>query len=140
MAMMALTYSAIAQNADKLLGEYLEVKDALVNGNSSGATRALGVFLQTLKSETDFTEKKALIKATEKMLKSSDLEGQRSRFNDLSVVMWKVVKKSKLVSGPVYYQYCPMKKAYWISKEKEIKNPYYGSSMLSCGKVVETKN
>lgn len=39
----------------------------------------------------------------------------------------------------VYYQYCPMKKAYWLSMEKEIKNPYYGSSMLTCGKVIETK-
>ncbi|MAQ74933.1 MAG: hypothetical protein CL613_01215 [Aquimarina sp.] len=32
-----------------------------------------------------------------------------------------------------------MKKAYWLSKEKDIKNPYYGSSMLTCGKVAETK-
>ena len=30
-----------------------------------------------------------------------------------------------------------MKKAYWVSQESEIKNPYYGSSMLSCGKVIE---
>ncbi|RYF82932.1 MAG: DUF3347 domain-containing protein, partial [Chitinophagaceae bacterium] len=34
--------------------------------------------------------------------------------------------------------YCPMKKALWLSNEKAIKNPYYGSAMLTCGKVTET--
>lgn len=39
---------------------------------------------------------------------------------------------------PTYYQYCPMQDAYWLSKENAVKNPYYGSMMLSCGKTVET--
>lgn len=43
---------------------------------------------------------------------------------------------------PTYYQFCPManggKGANWLSKENEVKNPYYGSEMLTCGKVVET--
>jgi len=43
---------------------------------------------------------------------------------------------------PVYYQHCPManggKGANWLSKENAVKNPYYGSQMLSCGKTVET--
>ena len=30
-----------------------------------------------------------------------------------------------------------MKKAAWLSSEKQIKNPYYGSSMLTCGEVTE---
>ena len=42
----------------------------------------------------------------------------------------------------IYYQYCPMynggKGANWLSKENTVKNPYYGSMMLTCGKVVET--
>jgi hypothetical protein len=30
------------------------------------------------------------------------------------------------------------KGANWLSKESTIKNPYYGSQMLTCGKTVET--
>jgi hypothetical protein len=30
------------------------------------------------------------------------------------------------------------KGANWLSLENKVKNPYYGSRMLSCGKVVET--
>jgi hypothetical protein len=43
-------------------------------------------------------------------------------------------------SVPVYYDHCPMYKggADWLSQEKPIKNPFYGSMMLSCGSVQET--
>lgn len=30
------------------------------------------------------------------------------------------------------------KSANWLSKENPIKNPYYDSQMLTCGKTVET--
>lgn len=137
---MMFGYTSFAQNANKLLGEYLTIKDALVNGDSKAAAQALNTFLQSIKADGDFSEKKTLLKATEKMVKADDIESQRAGFNDVSTTMWKVVKKSDQVKGPVYYQYCPMKKTYWISREKDIKNPYYGSAMLTCGKVVETKN
>ncbi len=39
----------------------------------------------------------------------------------------------------LYQQKCPMynegKGAIWVSETKEIKNPYYGSQMLTCGAV-----
>ena len=50
----------------------------------------------------------------------------------------KVIKPAYLV----YYDHCPMyndgKGGDWISKESSIKNPFYGSQMLTCGKIVET--
>lgn len=42
---------------------------------------------------------------------------------------------------PLYKVFCPMyndnKGAYWISDSKEIKNPYHGAEMLTCGEVEE---
>jgi hypothetical protein len=37
----------------------------------------------------------------------------------------------------LYQQFCPMydKGSAWLSMEKDIKNPYYGSKMMNCGKV-----
>jgi hypothetical protein len=29
------------------------------------------------------------------------------------------------------------KDGYWISETKDVKNPYYGSEMLTCGRMVE---
>jgi Cu(I)/Ag(I) efflux system membrane fusion protein len=42
----------------------------------------------------------------------------------------------------VYKEYCPMafdnKGAYWLSESEEIRNPYFGKSMLTCGEVTTT--
>jgi hypothetical protein len=31
-----------------------------------------------------------------------------------------------------------MKKESWLSSSATVKNPYFGNSMINCGKVVET--
>lgn len=137
---MLFGYSAFAQNTSNLLNKYISVKNALVNSDAKEANTTISTFYEAIKSEENFTQKNDLLKATDKLSKAgNNLEKQRAAFNDVSTVLWKVVKSSDKVNQPVYYQYCPMKKAYWLSKEKEIKNPYYGSSMLTCGKVAETK-
>ncbi|MDN3708517.1 DUF3347 domain-containing protein [Myroides ceti] len=136
---LLLGYSALAQNTKTLFNNYINVKNALVKGDGKSANQAIEVFYKSIKGETNFVLKDALLKATEKMSKSTNLEKQRTAFNDVSTTLWQVVKGSDKVTQPVYYQYCPMKKAYWLSEEKDIKNPYYGSSMLTCGTVAETK-
>ena len=55
--------------------------------------------------------------------------------------MYQLMKVSK-TKTPIYVQHCPMandgKGANWLSKENQVKNPYYGSKMMTCGKTVET--
>lgn len=136
---MLFSFSAFAQNTNDLFNKYINVKNALVNSDSKTASQAIETFYQSLKSAQNFAQKDELLRAAEKLNKANNLEKQRASFNDVSTQMWKLVKGSDKVSQTVYYQYCPMKKAYWLSKEKDIKNPYYGSSMLTCGKIAETK-
>ncbi|SOE22904.1 Copper chaperone CopZ [Spirosomataceae bacterium TFI 002] len=84
---------------------------------------------------------KDILSETTIISNSSDIANQREHFILLSDKMYDLVKISKL-EETVYYQFCPMankgKGANWLSKENEVKNPYYGSMMLSCGKTVET--
>ncbi|MBB5439212.1 hypothetical protein HDC92_002899 [Pedobacter sp. AK017] len=62
-------------------------------------------------------------------------------FSDLSNDFIARVKASGLNSGEVYVEYCPMalhdKGASWLSNKKEIRNPYFGESMMTCGEVKE---
>lgn len=139
LAVMLCGYTASAQDTQALLDSYLKVKNALVKSDSKAASEAVDAFYKKIKSEKDFAQKEALLQSVEKMNKAGNLEKQRAALNDVSVQMWKLVESTAKVDEPVYYQYCPMKKAYWLSTEKEIKNPYYGSSMLTCGKVTDTK-
>lgn len=72
---------------------------------------------------------------------TKDISHQRDHFIDLSKSMYELIKVAKYET-PVYLQFCPMandgKGANWLSKDNAVKNPYYGSQMLTCGKTVET--
>ena len=131
---------------------YFAVKDALVktDGNtaSTKATALLSainaVKMETLKADEHNVWMKVLknIKEdAEHIADTKDAKHQRDHFDTLSKNMYDLIKVSKQET-PTYYQFCPManngKGANWLSKENVVKNPYYGSMMLSCGKVTET--
>ncbi|MDA3616674.1 DUF3347 domain-containing protein [Polluticaenibacter yanchengensis] len=139
LALMLSGISAFAYDTETLLNNYINLKNALVNSDSKAASEAAATLYQSVKNEGEFTQKAELLQATEKLSKAGSIEKQRSLLNDVSVAMWKLVDNEEKVNQTIYYQYCPMKKSYWLSKEKEIKNPYYGASMLTCGKVTATK-
>ena len=73
--------------------------------------------------------------------KAGDVEKQRELFSQLTEKVEPVFKGS-IEGGEIYKQFCPMafegKGGYWISDASEIRNPYFGDKMLTCGKVTET--
>ncbi len=130
---------------------YFALKDALVktDGNIASASgTALLIALDAVEMAKLNTEEHTVWMKVEKSLKTDvqhikenkDTEHQREYFISLSQNMYELIKAAK-PAETVYYQFCPMandgKGANWLSKESVIKNPYYGSQMLSCGKVVE---
>ena len=111
-------------------------KDVLANINS--------VKMEKLSSEEHTVWMKvmsSLKSNTEKIAATTIIEKQRVVFMDLSANFYALLKVSKQ-DYSIYYQNCPMyndgKGANWLSKENAVKNPYYGSQMLTCGKTVET--
>jgi DNA-binding transcriptional regulator WhiA len=125
-----------------LLPLYYDVKDALVSGDAKLAASKAQEFVKAVNS-TDAkvineTNKKDLLEYAVKLAKSKDLNSEREYFASLSTSMITLAKSSKLSDEPVYQMYCPMKKSNWLSSEKAVKNPYYGSAMLTCGNIVET--
>ena len=126
----------------QLLTHYYSIKDALVAGNSGIAALKGEAFLKTANnidykviSEGNIN---ALLKDATAISESKDIKKQRQYFVNLSNNMAALAKVVKFSSQPIYQAYCPMKKANWLSADKDIKNPYYGSEMLTCGKVVDT--
>lgn len=76
--------------------------------------------------------------------KAENIDEQRKHFAPLSESMHHSFKSLGVSGKEVYYQYCPMannnKGAYWLSESKEIKNPYFGDKMLTCGSTKEVLN
>ncbi|MFN8271975.1 MAG: DUF3347 domain-containing protein [Chitinophagaceae bacterium] len=150
MIMVALFATTFAQHASakivtdksQLLDLYYNIKDALVTGNSNEATAKAAAFVTTLQAIDEKAissdNRNALLKYAGLIAATKELQHQREHFADFSTSMATLLKAVKLTDKPVYQAYCPMKKAYWLSNTKEIKNPYYGSAMLTCGKVTDT--
>lgn len=133
--------TAVKFKDDKLgtaYAHYIHLKDALVASNSADAKKAAG---ELQKSLSQVSGSKKVADEAAKVAASSDLDDQRKTFSVLSNEMKTLVKDGKLSSGSLYVEYCPMANnnegAFWLSNEKQIKNPYFGDAMLKCGSVKE---
>jgi copper chaperone CopZ len=145
----------VAQKSNELqtvFNTYFELKDALVAtdaANASTKSKALlsaidAVQMAKLEMDVHTVWMKVLtdLKADAKnIVDVKNIAKQRSHFITLSKNMYPLMKISK-TETPTYYQFCPMandgKGAHWLSKDNAVKNPYYGSMMMTCGKTVET--
>lgn len=139
-------------NIDEVVNDYLKIKNALVKDDSKGAANASKLVVIAIndlnanaldtKLKTIYNDfaKEAKIQAEQIVLSADKIESQRTHFAILSQSINNLLNtfgtKQKL-----FQDYCPMydqgKSGYWISEMKEIKNPYYGSEMLTCGGMVK---
>tara|TARA_R110000822_G_scaffold227980_1_gene360545 strand:- start:4 stop:594 length:591 start_codon:yes stop_codon:yes gene_type:complete len=132
--------------AEVILKDYFNLKDALVSDDNVkakklGATLAgtLGSFDVSSYSDSEQQELKDIMEdAIEhaEHISESDIKHQREHFKVLS----KDVIDMVAITGAemkLYEQFCPMYDSgtAWLSTKEEVRNPYYGSKMLTCGKV-----
>lgn len=131
---------------------YFALKDALVKTDGNAASVKAGD-LQTAINTVKMAELPPQVHTVWMKVSSglkedalqisvkNNIAQQRDHFMSLSKYIYELIKIAK-PAETVYYQYCPMandgKGANWLSKESDIKNPYYGTQMLSCGNTVET--
>ncbi|MCB0665493.1 MAG: DUF3347 domain-containing protein [Saprospiraceae bacterium] len=121
---------------EAIFQDYLHLRTAFVNSDTEEATTAARELTERLTDE----QPKALA-AAQSIVDAGDLEQQRDAFSDLTVALEPLFKNG-LTEGVIYKQHCPMafnnEGADWFSDSEQIRNPYFGEKMLSCGKVVET--
>ena len=72
--------------------------------------------------------------------KGSDIAGTRKAFDIISKGIIAAVTKMGADAGkPLFELFCPMafdnRGAFWLQTDQEIRNPYFGAQMLSCGEV-----
>jgi hypothetical protein len=143
-------FIAAAQNTavDKITTSYIGVKNALVGSNATLAKTRSAELLTALSAPVKGlqpAQQKLLVTYLDKLKfdsrhisETTVIDHQREHFASLSKNMYSLLSGLKLNSTTVYQQYCPMKKAAWLSESEDIRNPYYGDDMLECGKVTAT--
>ncbi|WP_367182298.1 efflux RND transporter periplasmic adaptor subunit [uncultured Aquimarina sp.] len=131
------------------LSMYFKLKDALVKSDAKEAS----VFSEKMIEGLEDIDTKELQNDIGKYVKEvlhvlalikekENLEEQRDYFISLNENLESMIKRIDGFSEHIYIQKCPMagnnKGAIWLSREKEIRNPYFGETMLTCGSVIDT--
>uniref|UniRef100_UPI00404A380B DUF3347 domain-containing protein n=1 Tax=Gelidibacter sp. TaxID=2018083 RepID=UPI00404A380B len=137
--------------AEAILNDYFNLKDALVADDTKKTAQEGSKLAASLKafdaSKYTAEEQKELADiiedATEhaEHIAKSDMGHQREHFKTLSKDMSDLIAITG-TKNTLYEQFCPMYDggSSWLSSSDQVRNPYYGSKMLKCGKVKKTIN
>ena len=144
---------AFQSQVTAVVDSYYTLKDALVASNAAAARSAAAKLNQALgqvdmsllggSTHAKWMQLLPTLKSNaETIQKSTVLEKQREAFSPLSNHLIEVVETFGTNKAVVYKQKCPMalgdQGAYWLSEQKEIRNPYFGEAMLTCGETEQT--
>lgn len=124
------------ENVANAYAHYEHVKNDLVGSNPGDAQEGAEMLNEALGK---LPGSAAALSASEKIAATNDIKVQRKSFSELSNEM-EALLRGKILSGKLYKDFCPMALnggAYWLSSIEDIRNPYFGAQMISCGKVEE---
>ena len=135
-----------------LLSSYIKLKNAFTTDNGKDAATAGNEMVagfasfdkKSLSQEQDkaYTDIQDDAKEQAEHIgaNAGNIAHQREHFDMLSKDMYDLVKLLG-TNQPLYVDHCPMysnnKGAIWLSEVKDIKNPYLGKAMPTCGTVKE---
>ncbi|MBC7616544.1 MAG: DUF3347 domain-containing protein [Pedobacter sp.] len=126
------------EKVSQIYTDYLRLKDALVATKFDESKSAAKSLVSSLKGYAG-CENTALTAGT--IVTAKDIATQRKAFTSLSADVIALFKHAAFSNGTIYVQHCPMANngngGDWLSSEKKIQNPYYGSEMMECGAVLE---
>ena len=145
---------AFKQQLGAVLDKYLELKDAFVETDEAKAEARAEFILEELENvdmgllkgdahNSWMKIQKPLKDNLKGIVQMKGIEMKRKHFSIVSDNLYKVLEAfGNPDAQQLYYQYCPMafddEGAYWISNEKQIRNPYFGDKMLKCGETKKT--
>ena len=153
---VAVTFTSVdpkaAASLKEIVDHYLHIKNALFTDNGAEAASGAKSMAEAMKgldkSLLSADQKAAYDKSTAELKEhaahiadnGNKIDFQRSHFAMMSEEIYELVKNFG-AGRPLYHEHCPMamdnKGAMWISENKEVKNPYFGAKMPTCGTIEE---
>ncbi len=132
---------SVDREMERVLDQYLTIHASLTNDSVAGvdaAARSIVEIVEAIQTDDRQVQElgKSLVKAAS-AIQGKELEAARNEFFELSKPLLAYVYR--LYSGEREYLrfYCDMAKKGWIQNSKAVRNPYYGSSMLTCGELIQ---
>lgn len=143
---------------ENVLNRYYALRDALVASDTAAANREAALLIQAV-HDLKLDELKAIDTSniiiptaqtytaginseSEGLLGEAGIENKRKAFQMISGNLFDLTRTVRYGKEKVYLLHCPMAfndaGADWLSSSTEIKNPYFGSKMLTCGAVKDS--
>ncbi len=140
---------------ETLLANYYRLKDALVSTNDTMAVSSARLLIANadslkvdeLKADSSIVEMadgylQSISAEAKALVAEPNIEAKRKSFQMISDNMYDLVRSVRYDRQIVYHHFCPMAfndaGAYWLSNTSDIKNPYFGKKMLTCGEVKDS--
>jgi len=151
---VSATPEAFQLQLQLVVNQYLVLKDELVASRQNEAQKAATALLNSLENvdmgllaDEPLRYWMARLKEIEEQAQAiagtENIDEQRKFFKTISEGLIRSAKAFG-TAEKLYVQYCPMadndQGANWLSQLEEIRNPYYGNMMLTCGEVEEIIN
>ena len=130
---VAVGAPAAAELADDVAAPYLHIQLALANDSIDGVSDAA---MSIAVAAAALGDAGAVIAATaEALAASDDLRTARAVFGPLSDAL--IAYGEEVGFGELRIAYCPMVDRSWVQAAGDIRNPFYGSMMLTCGEFTK---
>ncbi len=140
-----------------LLDNYFHLKDGLVLSNDTIANNYAGLLISNadslnlsgIKADTTIVETakqfiETISAEAKGLIGETNIKEKRKSFQMISDNMYDLVRTVRYDRAKIYHEFCPMafddQGAFWLSQSSDIKNPYFGKKMLTCGEVKDTLN
>ena len=124
--------SALMEPVKSILDHYLTIQTELAKDSVKGLDEHANAIAKAVKGDEMKMLSPNVAKQAETLAKAKDLKAAREAFKPLSASLIKYLADNKAGKGTYHEAYCPMVKASWLQKGKDIKNPYMGKEMLTC--------
>lgn len=143
-----------AQDLQRLLGSYITLKNTCFKGDLKTINQAGSTMLEQVKNiDTEMNSKegkealqqhvKLYKDKLKEMLHIEGLKEKRSYLGHISEIVYCTIKSFDFRKDQeLYAAFCPMafdnRGAYWLTRSRSIRNPYFGDKMPDCGSIEET--
>lgn len=130
----------VDKKVDDILDQYFLIHSSLANDSQKGVDEAADKIMNlAMNVQTEDAQAKKLLEQVHMAahrMHGKDLKQTRELFFELSKPL--LAYLNQYYSGDkTYYRYfCSMAKKAWIQPNKDVRNPYLGSEMPTCGELI----
>lgn len=126
---------ALPKPVQAVFDSYIKIQTALALDSTQNVSANATTIAKAVHGDSTKALPADVAKQAETLAKAADIKAAREAFKPLSDSLIKYLAANKAHAGHYTKVFCSMANARWIQTGTTVSNPYYGKSMLRCGKI-----